>query len=223
MRLHFAVEGRTEKTFVDSLLVPHFAARDIFADAMIVGTPPFRDSAPLRKGGGAWLYWERDIRRLLRQRGAEVRVTTLFDLYGLPKGFPGLAEHGADGNTLRRCASLEQELGKVFDDRRFIPYIQRHEFEALVLASLPSLEALLRTTEAQNGCLALRREISGQPPEDINDGKTTAPSKRLLARIPGYSKTLDGPDATTAAGLATLRQQCPRFDAWITRLEGIAG
>jgi hypothetical protein len=66
-------------------------------------------------------------------------VTTLFDLYGLPKDFPGLDEHQADKDTNRRCDALQATLGQEFDDPRFIPYLQRHEFEALVLASLPSL------------------------------------------------------------------------------------
>ncbi|MFV8751310.1 DUF4276 family protein [Nannocystaceae bacterium ST9] len=128
-------------------------------------------------------------------------------------------EHGGNTNTMQRCASLEKSLGDTFADWRFIPYVQRHEFEALVLASLASLGELLDADDAREGWRALTDELAGQAPEDVNDGKTTAPSKRLLARIPGYSKTTHGPLATEGTGLAALRERCPRFGAWITRLE----
>jgi hypothetical protein len=57
------------------------------------------------------------------------------------------------------------------------------------------------------------------PPEDINDGLHTAPSKRLMTSIAGYRKTVHGPLAVTAAGLPALRRACPRFGSWVTRLE----
>ncbi|MFU8805308.1 MAG: hypothetical protein ACNA8W_15965 [Bradymonadaceae bacterium] len=37
--------------------------------------------------------------------------------------------------------------------------------------------------------------------------------------MPGFSKTLHGPLATGGTGLASLREQCPRFDAWVSELE----
>ena len=223
IRLFFVVEGQTEEAFVKGVLASHFADRNIDARATIVGTPKRRGSSPLQKGGGDWPRWERDVRRILgQQRGREVRVTTLFDLYGLPEGFPGLEEHGGVADTRIRCELLEQSLAQRFDDWRFVPYVQRHEFEALVLASLASLRELLDAQDALEGWQALHAEVSGLAPEDVNDGRTTAPSKRLRARIPGYSKTTHGPLATEATGLASLRERCQRFDAWITRLEASA-
>lgn len=166
--------------------------------------------------------WQRDIERFLGgDRSDDLRVTTLFDLYGLPDDFPGLTVHGADTDTVRRCASLEGALGTVFDDPRFLPYIQRHEFEALVIAALPSLHELLDAEDDLAGLTNLQASLGSVAPEDINDGETTAPSKRLLAHIPGFSKTLHGPLATGATGLDSLRTQCPRFDTWVTCLESL--
>ena len=73
------------------------------------------------------------------------------------------------------------------------------------------------------GLEALQREIMGLSPEDVNDGPDTAPSKRLERLLPGYSKPLHGPLATEGAGLAALREACPRFDGWVRRLESLAG
>jgi len=222
MRLFVIVEGQTEEAFVSQLLAPHLLSYGLYAYATIVGTPKRRGSAPLRKGGGDWPRWQRDIRRVLgEQRKADVRVTTLFDLYGLPSGFPGLAEHQPDRDTIRRCEKLEAALATAFADWRLIPYLQRHEFEALVLAALPSVRSLLDAEDDLAGVDALAQDIAGMAPEDIDDGRDTAPSKRLLAHVPSYRKTIHGPLAVGDVGLAALRARCPRLDGWLARLEAL--
>ncbi len=219
MRLVVVVEGQTEEHFVTGVLGPHLLNHGVFAVATIVGTPKRRGSAPLNKGGGSWTRWERDLRRLLgSQHQQDVRVTTLFDLYRLPTGFPGLEMHCADRDTTRRCHNLEAALAALFDDRRFIPYLQRHEFEALVLASLDSLGRLLDTASDLWGLSALSQEIAGRGPEDVDDGADSAPSKRLLRHVSGYSKTVHGPLAVADTGLPALRAACPRFDIWVRLL-----
>jgi hypothetical protein len=106
-------------------------------------------------------------------------------------------------------------------DWRLIPYLQRHEIEALVLASL---EALLLVLEAEEheGVRALQALIAAVPPEDVDDGESTAPSKRLAAHILSYRKTVHGPLVLEATGLAKLRAACPRFNEWVTKLEGLS-
>ena len=58
-------------------------------------------------------------------------------------------------------------------------------------------------------------------PEDINDSPTTAPSKRIKRLIPSYRKRLDGPPLAAEIGLNGIRSECPRFDAWLHRLESL--
>lgn len=226
MRLIIVVEGPTEEDFVKESLVGHLANYGVFASATVVGKEmAYRrgHQRPGARGGGLFRHWKRDIDRILRHDSSDdLRVTTLWDLYGLPEDFPGLDKHGADPDTRRRCDALERSLANIINDRRFMPYIQRHEFEALVLASLPSLAELLDAEDDLAGLAALEAKIEGINPEDINDGKETAPSKRLLTHIPGFRKTLHGPIATGDTGLVSLRQQCPRFDAWLSALEALA-
>ena len=143
IRLYILVEGDTEERFVKNVLVPHLRSHDIDTYPVIVETrrDPFGRK---HRGGGNWGKWRRDIDRLTgEQKGNDVRFTTLFDLYGLPKGFPGLVEHGTIADTKLRVARLEETLNDAVGDWRFIPYLQRHEFEALVLAGLDSLEAMI--------------------------------------------------------------------------------
>lgn len=222
MRLVIVAEGQTEEAFVKDVLVDHLAAFGVYASATIVGKMIAQKRGRRSRGGGHFRHWRADIARILgSDRGDDLRATSLFDLYGLPEDFPGLDRHGAEADTARRCGLLEDALATEIGDRRFIPYIQRHEFEALVLASLPALRALLDAPDDLAGLDALAAEVGATDPEDVNDGKTTAPSKRLLARVPSYGKTLHGPLATADTGLAALRARCPRFGAWVSRLEAL--
>jgi hypothetical protein len=224
MRLYIVVEGQTEEEFVKRVLGPHLEARKIYAIPIIVTTRRHRlTGEKLGKGGGNWGKWFRDLKRILGEhKGSSVAFTTFFDLYGLPDAFPQLEELSQNANTLQRVYGLEQAMYAVFDDHRLIPYLQRHEFETLVLASLDALGALLDADDDVEGLSQLRSELMGLAPEDVNDGPDTAPSKLLAESIPGYEKTLHGPLAVEAAGLANIRAVCPRLNAWVTKLEGLS-
>lgn len=222
-RLIVVVEGHTEEAFVKDVLQPHLNDSGVYTSATLVGKTIAQKRGHRRRGGGHFKHWRKDIKRILGgERGDDLRVTTLFDLYGLPDDFPGLGLHGADADTLRRCASLEAALADDIHDHRFIPYIQRHEFETLVLAALPSLAELLDAEDDLAGLAALKEALGPVAPEDVNDGRNTAPSKRLLDFIPGFSKVLHGPLAIADTGLASLRRQCPRFGVWVRKLEKLS-
>jgi hypothetical protein len=222
-RLIVVVEGQTESNFVNRVLRSHLLRSGIAATATIVGKAKAADrgrSGPGVRGGNGYADWKRDIRNCLNSnRGQDFWLTTLCDLYGLPDDFPGWAPQAGDQDTAARCDRLEQALKNDIDDWRFSPYIQRHEFEALVLAAQDCLGDLFDADDQLSGLAMLRSEVAGMAPEEINDSPTTAPSKRLLRRIPGYRKAEDGPDAIELAGLPSVRSQCPRFDAWLTGLE----
>lgn len=215
------VEGDTEEAFVKAVLVPHLGARGVYATPIKYETS--RSAAGRRyKGGG--LHWpgvNKQVREFLRDPRAEYRLTTLFDLYRLPADFPGMADYAAVTNTTERAGLLESAMATAVGDARFFPYIQRHEFETLVLACLDQLEASDPAKRA--GIKKLRADIGAASPEDVNDGANTAPSKRLQRFVERYRKDLDGPDVTARAGLAALRAACPRFGAWLTALESLAG
>lgn len=222
-RLIVVVEGQTESNFVNRVLRHHLQRSGVTANATIVGKAKAADrgrSGPGTRGGNRYADWRRDIRNCLNSnRGPDFRLTTLCDLYGLPDDFPGWAFQAGDQDTAARCERLEQALKNDIEDWRFSPYIQRHEFEALVLAAQDCLADLYDAEDQLSGLAKLQAEIAGMAPEEINDSPATAPSKRLLRQIPGYRKSEDGPDAIDLAGLAHVRSRCPRFDAWLTGLE----
>jgi len=222
-RLIIVVEGQTESNFVKRVLCPHLQSSGITASATIVGKAKAADrgrSGPGTRGGNRYADWKRDIRNCLNSnRGPDFQLTTLGDLYGLPDDFPGWAPQAGDHDTAARCDRLEKALKNDINDWKFCPYIQRHEFEALVFAAQDCLGDLFDADDQLSGLARLRSEVAGMAPEEINDSPVTAPSKRLLRQIPGYRKSEDGPDAIELAGLSSVRDQCPRFDAWLTGLE----
>jgi hypothetical protein len=222
-RLYLLVEGQSEEKFCKDVLGPHLNARGIWLIPIIVATKRDRQTGQKSKGGGRWTGWARDLRRLtMEHSGPGVRFTTLFDLYGLPDDFPGADAHSSVSDTVRRAGLLEQAMADSIGDWRLIPYLQRHEFEALVLACREHLRELLDPSDYP-GFEALKVSLGQMEPEDVNDGAETAPSKRLEANISSYRKTLHGPLALEAAGLATVRAACPRFDAWVKKLEALVG
>jgi len=233
IRLIIVVEGPTEANFVRRILAPHLGRFGVVAAPSIVGKAKASDrglSGSGVRGGYPYADWRRDLRNVLRSDpGRNLRVSTFCDLYGLPDDFPDRRHQLGDANPGSRCARLEQvivhDITGSNDDCgvwRLIPYIQSHEFEALVLAASHCLGDLFDADDQRAGLLTLQADISGIPPEDINDSPLTSPSHRLRRLIPGYRKAVDGPDAIELAGLHAVRSVCPRFNHWLSRLESLA-
>lgn len=172
---------------------------------------------PSHKGGvSSWKKVEKEIRLLLRDSSVS-HVTTLLDYYGLPADCPGMATRPA-GTAYERVGYVELQIAQEIDDSRFLPNLVLHETEAWVFAAARQLGELLGETAL---AAALARQVADAgSPELINDGPTTAPSKRLLAAYPAYNKTQDGPLAIAELGLPALRAVCPHLDTWLKQLVG---
>lgn len=116
---------------------------------------------------------------------------------------------------------LESEMNKAIHDNlrfRFIPYIQLHEFEGLLFNDIDVFKNNFTTEEAN--FIELQDIINTHPnPEEINNGKDTAPSKRLKKLIKGYNKVVYGACLADEIGLSKIREKCPRFNHWISLLE----
>lgn len=219
VRLYVTVEGQSEKEFADRALRPHLAGYGIDVRSRVVVT-----NRKLGKRGGI-LDFDKikgDIGRLMKEdRHEEARFTTMVDLYALPPEFPGWVEARKKAQSGERIAVLETALGTEFGETRFIPFIQLHEFETLLYCDLGELQRRIANSEA--GINALRKEVMNLEPETINEGATTAPSKRIIRHIPIYerNKVRVGAPAAAAIGLNTLRQKCPHFGHWLSRLEAL--
>lgn len=216
------VEGETEQRFVEAVLGPHLGAAGLGIWARLPGR--------VRRGGvKPWQTVKTDILRTMRERPGRA-CTTMFDFYGLSNDWPGRI-HAAQLRGTLRAEHVEQQLlddiagtaGADFRREWFVPYIQLHEFEALVFAGLSEAASVLGPEGRASGTTgeASLAEVLDRfrEAEAIDDGAETAPSKRLLKAYPAYRKPLHGPLITQRVGLQKLREECPHFGSWVTRLE----
>jgi hypothetical protein len=211
-------EGQTEELFVRDVLAPVLATRDLILEPRLIRT------SPSARGGG--LSGDRVVRYLrntLRQR-ADTYVTTLFDLYGLAPGFPGVAEASGRRDPIARARSIEAHLGDVVVREagcradRFVPHVQPHEFESLLFSDIGRLAELQPEWRVHLEGLHSARS-SAASPEHVNDGDQTHPSARLKALRPRYEKVLHGPATAARIGLDRICAECMHFAAWVKRLE----
>lgn len=219
LRLYVTVEGQCERKFAEDVLRPYLANFEIAVKARVVIT-----NRKLGKRGGI-LDFDKirgDLDRLMREdRHADARFTTMLDLYALPAQFPGWTDARKQAVPSARVATLEAALAVHFSDRRFLPYIQLHEFEALLYCDLSELQK--RIADSHKSLAQLSAEVNGLAPEEINEGPLTSPSKRIIKYIPIYEKlkVRVGAPAAAAIGLSLLRQKCPHFNTWIAQLESL--
>jgi hypothetical protein len=213
IRIIIIGEGPTEQIFCNDVLQPVFNANDKFLE-----TPKIKKS----KGGiVAWSYLKKQIK--LHLNDTSVYVTTLIDYYGIHPchEFPKWEEAKSIVDKSKRIAFLENAMLEDLDESiryRFIPYIQLHEFEAILFSDISVIEDNFEADELKDHAYLMETISAISNPENINDGKTTAPSKRLDRIIENYSKVVYGSLLAQEIGLDKIREKCPRFNNWIDSL-----
>ena len=222
IRLHITAEGHAEQAFVKNVLAPHLARYDVLVDARRVLTSKDNRAAKEYRGGLlSYQKAKKDIQNWLKEdKHAECRFSTMFDLYALPNDFPGYTQAKKQTDKYECIRILEESMASDLASRRFIPYIQLHEFEALILADPQQLDwEYLEHDRPINNLIAM---VVNQNPELINDDPMTAPSKRILNEIPEYDKVTAGVAVAGKIGLQTLREKCRHFNEWLTTLEQLS-
>ena len=223
MRLYFIVEGQTEETFVNQVLKPHLATQSIWASATCVTTSR-RKGIVYRGGVTTYQHPKRDITfRMREDQNSNARFTTMLDLYRLPYDFPGHEKSIDVQDPYQRVKILEEALRDDISDPRFIPYIQIHEFESLLLTDPQKLDGQFYSNHSGiHRLVTMANEFAS--PELINDGQDTAPSIRIAREIPEYPrmKASAGPITASAIGLPALRAKCRHFNEWLSQLEALS-
>ena len=222
IRLHVVAEGQTEEAFVNALLADHFGVLDVSVDVRCVQTS--RSKRKIHRGGLLdYRQAKKDLSLWMSEdRRADAFFTTMFDVYALPDDFPGFAEAAREVDPHRRVQVMEASFADDMAHPRFVPYLQLHEFEALLLSDPACFRA--RFHEREQGIKNLISVCAGFPsPELIDDGPLTSPSKRIIQEIPEYggAKRSAGPVLAARIGLAGIRRRCAHFSAWLDKLERI--
>ena len=204
IRLAITVEGETERQFVNLLLAERLGSMGIGTMAILFQ----------RTGGGVTVT--RLISEIVRLVPSFDAVTSLVDYYGLG---------GKKGRSVKQIETfVRDEVARKVRPRASVsvyPYVQKHEFEGILFSDLDAFSKAVRISKRQHGQL---KQIRSQflTPEEINDGKKSAPSKRILRVIPDYDKVLDGPKIALQTGIDCICKKCPHFRGWIAYLDSLA-
>ncbi|MCP4451814.1 MAG: DUF4276 family protein [Planctomycetes bacterium] len=222
VEVYIVAEGQTEQTFARDVLAPIMSHQEIYLHPALIGKPG-------RKGGD--IRFDRalmDIGNFLRQR-SDTYISTMFDYFRIHPAWPGRAEvqrQITDGIRLtpeQKAETLETATLKAvieaypdFNVReRFIPYIEMHEFEALLFSDA---DILAQRADIDLDTIQEILEQHGEP-EAINDNPTQAPSKQLIALNNRYRKVVMGKVIAESIGIPAIRKKCSHFNQWLFRLE----
>ncbi len=208
--LYIVVEGDTEEQFVKSLLERHFENKCFIQPIKITTNPNLG-----RRGGfTTYKHLRIDVQNLLRQNREKI-VTSFVDYFKIPKDTPDYDTCRQISNIDERIKCLEDAIRIDINDERFFPYIQKHEFEALLFSSNAGFEYCYEKQITKETAKIIEKYPD---PEEINDNPSTSPSNRLKNIIPYYDKVLEGNTIALEIGLETILKKCPRLRNWIESL-----
>lgn len=210
--LNILVEGQTEKEFVRNNIYPYFFSQGISNVRTIT-----IETSPGFKGGDVRYIarYKPNIKQLLRGH-EDLIVTSFIDFYRLRNDFPKYEESKTSGGVQDRIKFIETVCAADINDPRYIPYIQLHEFEGILFSDRKGFDCFDLSNSNKRALLEIIEQYPN--PELINEGSTSAPSKRLELFIPEYSKTFHGPFIALENGFESILEKCPRFSVWIETL-----
>lgn len=229
-RVHIVTEGPTEKNFVDDMLKPYLAPKGVYVDAHSVTTRKDRRKNKVYRGGlGKVDHLLKDLKLWLfeSQSQPDCYVTTMVDLYAFPyqQKTEWIKDFESQPDGLHKAIFLEGKLKEEFHEyQRFIPYIQLHEFEALLLTDTSAIHNVFKGIHPASKLTQLNRNIGDLAHEAINLGQHSAPSKRIIRYYPEYDddKPTWGTLIALEIGIEIMRKLCPHFGVWIASLEALA-
>lgn len=209
-RVYVFCEGQTEEIFVRGVLGPYFQHMNVWLTPILIRTGP-------RGKGGVSSYgkikWQ--VERKCKE-DSTAWVTTMLDFYGLPSDFPAMT---STGDSLTRAKSVEQAFQADIARHNFISNIVVHEFESLLFSDPTAFAGWFDDGRLVKALAGIRKSFAS--PEHINDGQTTAPSKRIQTNCGTYDKVAHGSLIALDIGLDIIRNECSRFNAWIKQLEDL--
>ena len=202
-------EGPTEEVFCSNLL-SQYLQNSCRIEIRLLG------------GNCNWQRIKDMAEKALKQQ-KNALVTTFFDYYGVKtKKFPNWKETvGINKTNVReRIEILENGMLEEIDSNlryRFIPYVQLHEFEALLFNNIEVFDEMFEFEQYDRAEL-LNVFNEFPDPEMIDQGTETSPSHRLIKIIPAYRKVIQGNAIAEKIGIEQIRQKNKHFNDWIEQL-----
>ena len=215
IRVHIICEGQTEEMFINSLLANTFSRKGIHLYPSLLGKPG-------HKGGNLRIArLLPDIRaRLLGD--SQAYCTTFFDFYGLPNDFPGKQDARRAGTTRDKAnnvlvALVESVRTAIGEEpaRRFIPYVQMHEFEGLLFSDAHAFACGINRASLSQSFTSIRNDF--KTPEDINNNQEQRPASAWrIIRVHDKRFMVHWREKQSAL---TSFGKCPLFNGWLSQIE----
>ncbi|MBN2866787.1 MAG: DUF4276 family protein [Thiotrichales bacterium] len=221
--VNIVVEGPSERNFLQSVVAPQLGVSGVFILPSVVGNSD-------HKGGN--IKFERvltDIENYLKQR-PDTLVSTMVDYFRLDSDWPGMAaikqrlDSGESISLSEKAEVLQKATLKAVQaklqgvanlESRFVPYIQMHEFEALLFSDGEVLAEKMGISPSRIQAVITEYDT----PEHINTDPAKAPSKRIEALAGRYKKVRQSLPIAQAIGLHKIRQECQLFNEWLQSFE----
>ncbi|MFA6884425.1 MAG: DUF4276 family protein [Paludibacteraceae bacterium] len=208
-RVYVIVEGQSEEEFVNQMPACYLSKFKIYATPIII-----RTSKNGRGGFVNYQHLRNDADRLLKSTKDDFLVTMFVDFFRCPE-LPQRELYEKIEDHSQRADKMQECIGEDIRDRRFIPYIQLHEFEALLYSSNKGFLSYFSEDQAKK----TQQIVDSFPnPELINSSPQKSPSKRLLEINSRYDKVTEGNLIALEVGFETILEKCPRFRFWIERI-----
>jgi len=209
IRVAISVEGQTEEEFCKNLLTPFFRKYGIEMTPIIITTSKDRCG---RKHKGGCININRIQNEISKLLPSFDYVTTFYDFYGF------------SDRPVDDVDELEQIIFGLFNNSRFIPYIQKYEFETLLFSKPEYYRDYFDTDKITEEMIRVISSFQNDI-ESINDSPNTAPSKRLekLFKEIGeeYDKVFYGAGIAQDLGIDTIRQKAHRFNKWVEKIQSL--
>jgi hypothetical protein len=215
LSIYVLVEGNTEARFVEEVLAKEPSLNGLALHAPRFGKPGHKGGVPSFNAA------KNEITNFLRQQ-TETVVTMMVDYYALPQSWPGVSEAKGNPQIIEQALAgdIKEEMGSSFKPNRFIPFIQMHEFEAILFSDPAKMARELGRPKLEKSFNNIRKQFNS--PEEINDNPQTSPSHRILKLFPKYEKPIHGVLISLEIGLDQIKHSCPHFGEWLAKLEALA-
>jgi hypothetical protein len=224
--LNILCEGQTEELFAKQVLKDYLKDFGIVVKTTILITNKKKN---IRGGMLNYQQAKNDLDLLIKQHAKKTHethyFTTMFDFYALPNDFPGYEDAHKSANCYLTINKIEENFSNDVNHHKFIPYIQLHEFEALVFCGLDNLLEDYPDMGKQINNLKKILTCYNDNSELIDNNPSTAPSKRIIKEFElkhHYDKVKSGTFVTDKVGILALKDKCRHFKDWIDKLEHLA-
>ena len=211
-RIEIIVEGQAESTFVTEILAPYIY-QHLKYNCLVTPILIHMGMSGGRGGFVNYLHLRNDVLHSLQSQDPNLIVTTFVDYFRIPQSrMPEYDVWRHEQDHYRQAQMMEEAMLRDINDRRFVPYIQMHEFEALLYSSLEGFNKYWHP-KFINQIVNIKERFAN--PEDINKDPDGAPSKRLLAINPSYNKVVEGNIIALEIGIDKMLESCPKFKGWV--------